>query len=442
MKLFHFFLITIFLYNCSFDNKSGLWKNEGDKVSKKEENVFKEFKKFSSSKKTFDEIITLKKNFKFKKKSPINNNEWTDIFYSKNNNLDNFKFDDNNLSETISKKITRNKLNKYLLLKNRNIIMSDEKGTIYIYSLNEKKLNNNFNFYKKKYKKIKKKLNLVIDLETIFVSDNLGYVYAYDYTKKKVLWAKNYKIPFRSNLKITNNKLIASNQNNDLFFLNKEDGNIIKLIPSEDSVIKNKFINSLSLDEESLFFLNSFGSLYSIDINELDIDWFINLNQSVDLNPSNIFLANQIVSKKGMVIVSTSDNTYFINNKNGSILYKKNFSSNIKPIIYNEHVFFITKNNLLLSMNLINGKIIYSYNINKMISNYTKKKKQNINFKNFMILNNEIFIFLESSDVLTFDLRGNLKKVTKFSSAANTDLILANNSIFYLDKKNKLIKVN
>ena len=36
--------------------------------------------------------------------------------------------------------------------------------------------------------------------------------------KIKLLWAKNYKIPFRSNLKIYKNKLIAANQNNNLFF--------------------------------------------------------------------------------------------------------------------------------------------------------------------------------------------------------------------------------
>ena len=34
-----------------------------------------------------------------------------------------------------------------------------------------------------------------------------------DDKKNKILWAKNIKIPFRSNLKIFNNKLIAADQN-------------------------------------------------------------------------------------------------------------------------------------------------------------------------------------------------------------------------------------
>ena len=59
---------------------------------------------------------------------------------------------------------------------------------------------------------------VIADGEIIYVSDNIGYLYALDYKNNKILWAKNYKIPFRSNLKILENKLITANQNNNLFF--------------------------------------------------------------------------------------------------------------------------------------------------------------------------------------------------------------------------------
>ena len=62
---------------------------------------------------------------------------------------------------------------------------------------------------------------MIIQNDVIYVSDNLGYLYSYDYIKDKVIWAKNYKVPFRSNLKIKKNKLIAANQNNTLYFFNK-----------------------------------------------------------------------------------------------------------------------------------------------------------------------------------------------------------------------------
>ena len=64
----------------------------------------------------------------------------------------------------------------------------------------------------------------------IYTSDNLGYLYALNYETNKIEWAKNYKTPFRSNLKIIENKLVTSTENNNLYFFDKMNGNIFKLI--------------------------------------------------------------------------------------------------------------------------------------------------------------------------------------------------------------------
>ena len=72
----------------------------------------------------------------------------------------------------------------------------------------------------------------------VYISDNLGYIYAFNYKKNILDWAKYYKIPFRSNLKISQNKLVASDQNNNIYFLNKENGNILKFIPTEETILK------------------------------------------------------------------------------------------------------------------------------------------------------------------------------------------------------------
>ena len=84
-------------------------------------------------------------------------------------------------------------------------------------------------------------------------------------------------------MKIYKNKLVVSNHNNNLYILDKNTGNLLKLIPTEETSIKNQFTNNLSINENGkLFFLNSFGTLYSIDLNNLVINWFNNINQSLD----------------------------------------------------------------------------------------------------------------------------------------------------------------
>ena len=51
----------------------------------------------------------------------------------------------------------------------------------------------------------------------------------------------------------------------------------------------------------------------------------------------------------------------------------KNFKSVIKPLISSNHLFIITKNDLLICINLINGETIYSYDINQKIADQLKK---------------------------------------------------------------------
>ena len=44
--------------------------------------------------------------------------------------------------------------------------------------------------------------------------------------------------------------------------------------------------------------------MYSIDNERMSIRWFLNLNQSLSINPSDLFNGNQIVINNGNVVVS------------------------------------------------------------------------------------------------------------------------------------------
>ena len=93
------------------------------------------------------------------------------------------------------------KTSEHILFSDNNIITSDIKGNIIVFSVKENKKIFRYNFYKKKYRKNNKVLNLAVENNTIYISDNLGFIYALDIEERKILWAKNYKIPFRSNIK-------------------------------------------------------------------------------------------------------------------------------------------------------------------------------------------------------------------------------------------------
>ena len=41
---------------------------------------------------------------------------------------------------------------------------------------------------------------------------------------------------------------------------------------------------------KKIFFINTYGSLYSINKNNYKLNWFLNLDQTVDMNLNNLFL--------------------------------------------------------------------------------------------------------------------------------------------------------
>ena len=89
------------------------------------------------------------------------------------------------------------------------------------------------------------------------------------------------------------------------------------------------------------------------------------LNNSTDLSTSNLFDGSQVINKDNKIVVSSKSKTFIIDSLSGRIWNKFNYSSLSKPIIYNDIVFFYTKNNFLIAVNLKNNQIIYSYDMKK-----------------------------------------------------------------------------
>ena len=93
-------------------------------------------------------------------------------------------------------------------------------------------------------------------------------------------------------------------------------------------------------------------------------------------------------------------------------------------------------------MNIDNGKIIYSHDINQKIADFIEVKKKKVQLKNFLIVNNKIMLFLKNSYLIYFNINGTVNDVLKLPSKINTNPIIINKSLMYLDFKNKLSIIN
>ena len=341
-----------------------------------------------------------------------------------------------------SKKLSRHNVNNKILFDGDSIFINDQKGNIINYSVEKKEIIYKYNFYNKNSKKIKKILNMIIDKKIIYVADNIGYLYALDYQQEKLLWAQNYKIPFRSNIKITKNFLIIADQNNGLYIINKKDGIRTRFIPTEEKILKNEFINSLALSEGSFLFLNTYGSLYSLNSNTVRINWFSNLNQSLNSDGSSLFESKEIIFHKKKIIISTNPFLFILDSDNGAITSKISIRSIVKPIVSGQNIFLITEDHLLVCLNVSTGKINYSINVSNKIAKFLETKSKSINIKSLSLVNKNLYVFLNNSYIVKFNVNGTIQKIDKIPINMNTSPIFVNDSILYLNKKNQLIILN
>jgi len=448
MKRIVSFLFLIFiLSNCSFDNKSGIWKEES-KIKKKAEkqDKKKKLKKVYKVNKIFNEEVNLIPGKKIKIDNILKNVAWSDRFFDSTNNISNVHFSNEKYVVFKSSKLSKHHIKPNILYYKNNIISYDHRGTIFVYSDLEKKKIFEYNFYKKKYKKFKKEINIVINNNNIYISDNLGYIYSINIESQKLIWAKRIGIPFRSNIKVVGNKLFLADQDNKLYCFNTLNGKKIWEFASSLTDLKSKFRNNIVVDTKNnnLFFLNTSGELYSINYLNQAINWFSNLKMKSLKKESRIFLGSPLILKNKHLIVSNSSSIFKYDALSGSIIWEKSISTNLKGVLTKNNLFLYSSNNLLICLDLNDGQVLWSKNTNKQIKNlYGKKLYNKIKIiSKISIVDNKVFLFSKEGYLLTFNYKnGEIESVNRIlKSGLGNDPIFANGYLYSLDNNNRLFQ--
>ena len=201
--LFFFLLFT----NCSFDNKTGIWKDASETIIEPNKDISdlnenKEYKKQKTisqkeydddckwgivnppkckykiistyeastsrseledvflTNKIFNEEIKVNNNVVLKIDTPLSIKSWSQEFLLPNNNIPNLKLNGKTITKKYKLKDIQSKLysnSANFLINEDNLVFQDKKGQIVVFSLKNNKKVWTYNFYKKEYKKYKKK---------------------------------------------------------------------------------------------------------------------------------------------------------------------------------------------------------------------------------------------------------------------------------------------
>ena len=450
-------LLSIFLSSCSFDNKTGIWKDaskipvessEGksiseDKSNQRYEDIFVKNQIFNEEKTSADpkNIII---------DEPIKISNWLEEYALPTNNISNYFYDEKNILISKSPKLSKfsdkkNFSSRNFIYYQNNLISYDHKGTVFIYSTETKKKIFEYNFYRKNFKNFDKELYITLDKNNLFIADNLGYLYSINIETKNLVWAKNYGIPFRSNIKYLNNQIFLANQDNVIYSINAQTGDKNWQFATNLTSLKTDFKNNLALDEinNNILFLNTSGELYSINYVNQKINWVLNFKNSSLVNDTSLFISFPIIIKNENLIVSTEQSVLSYNHLLATRNWALPVEPVIKPIITQNYTYVISKNNLLICINNLSGEIIWSRNLFKEI-----KSKRSIikigKFYDFKIVNNHINIYSNEGYLLSYDnTDGRLLDFKKISrNGINSKVFFINELMFLIDGNNRLLKYN
>ena len=442
MNKINYLIIFFFLINnCSFDNKTGIWTGS-DQITKKENNS-KQNTEFIFKKQniTIGEIdLSTEQTIKIDKLK--NYNEWSQRYQNKSNNINNVTFLNEGNYQKLSK-ISNTRVNKNILVYENNLFFSDSRGNIGAFSLRENKLLFKYNFYKKKLKKFKKEIKLIVKENTIIAVDNFGYIYSIDYKQKKIIWAKNFLIPFRSNLKIINETLFVSDEKNKVILINIKNGDKIDELYTQPSQAVSDFESNLAVDNNNnLLFMSTSGILYSLNfINNKSINWIINFKQDSEM----IYKGNPIIVSKDKIIISSKDNISLVN-VNGAKIWDLNIKSNLSPIVSGNTIFTVNKDNYLILINKNTGQIIFSKNIYSLITKeFQKNLKRKIKkISHIYLTGNKLLLISENSFFIEVNLKNiiNVNSINKNPFKIFSDVIFYDKKMVFINKSNRIYKVN
>ena len=452
MKSLTLFFCVLILTSCSLDNKTGLWKDASDiSINNKVVNTIKKneskerYENLSLTSEIFNkEVVSINKS-NFKLSTPTKIENWLEQYGAKTNNISNFSYIGNKLLLSKSSKLGNLSSNKNLIFYENNLIISDQKGKIFIYSLGLKKKIFEYNFYKKKFKNFKKKIFLIINDNILYAADNLGYLYAINLEYKSLEWAKNYGIPFRSNLKFSKDSIFLANQDNVIYAVYKKNGEKNWQFATTPTFLKSDFKNNFAVDKinHNLFFLNTSGELYSINYLNQNINWVVNFKRRSMTGDMDLFLSFPIIIKKNNLIISTENSILSYDSINANKIWGFIIKPILKPVVTKNHTYAITANNLLICIDSITGKITWSKNIYNELSKMKIKKKIE-KFNDLKIVNKKINLYSQNGYLLSFNSKtGNLASFNQISKKGiSSEIFFIKNQMFLIDNKNRLISLN
>ena len=433
IKFYKIILLLILVSSCSLNPNSSMWTKKEDL---KGEKIFKVKEILVKDKVLKDELnINLKiKLTNIKKQnsylSYLNNNYGRSAYDGALKSISRFKFS----------KIERfHQYDPEISIDKKNIIFFDNKGSIIKFD-EKSKLIWKKNIYSKSEKKLNPILFFANSSKYLVAADTIAKYYALNINTGEILWTKNNKSPFNSQIKIFKNKLYVVDDQNILNCFNLSDGKPVWKFVTEKHFIKSQKKISLVVKDNMIIFNNTLGDISAVDSETGELIWQTPTQPSSITEDAMFLKMSELIVANNSIIFSNNRNEFFsIDSGSGTINWKTNINSDLRPSFVDNFIFTVTNEGFFVVIDNDTGNLIRSTYV---LKNIKKKKIKEYRPIGFVVGKNSIYLSTSNGRLLVIDiLSGSTRKIMKIDNEKiSSPKILGKN--LFITKDNSIIKLN
>ena len=429
-KTYFYFVIFLFLLDCSLNPNSKFWTEEKKiLVDKSSTTVVLKDTKNSLNEFNQNFKISLPKNLKKGINQQLNN----DGFVNFDANLD-------KMSKYNFRKISSfSNFEPEILLDEDHLFFFDSIGSIIKFDNNSSVVWKQ-NHYSKQDKKLQPILFFGKSGEYLFVADSIANYYVINKNTGKLKWKKKHSSSFNSQIKTFEDKVLVIDMENRLRCFSLETGDLIWSVKTQQSLLRSQKKQSLILNNDKVYFSNSIGDVTAVNISSGKIIWQTPTQSNVSFGNTYFLKSSDIVSDKNSIFVSNNNNQFLsIDLLSGTINWKQNFSSELRPAIISDYLVTISDSGLLIIMNKETGQII---RINDLFKNINQKRKKKYQPVGFLVSKFYIYVSTNNGRILVVNFKeGKIEKMLKLDNNKLQRPVYFNKSL-YIAKDNSIIRLN
>ena len=429
-KNYLYFFLFLFVFECSLNPNSKFWTKEKKiLIDKSASSVLLKDKKQSLNEFNQNFKITLPKNLKIDTNHQLNNDGFI-----------NFDADLEKVSKYNFKTIKSfSNFEPEILLDKNNIFYFDSSGSILKFD-NSSNLIWRKNHYSKQDKKLQPILFFGISGNDLFVADSVANYYVVNKNTGEIKWKKKHSSSFNSQIKIFKNKAFVIDMENQLRCFSLETGELLWSVKTQQSLLRSQKKQSLILKDNNVYFSNSIGDVTAVNISNGRIIWQSPTQSNISFGSTYFLKLSDIVSDESSIFFSDNNNQFFsLDLLTGSINWKQDFSSELRPALIGDYLITISDNGLLIIMNKQTGQII---RINDLFKNIKEKKRKDFQPIGFLVGKSYIYLATKNGRILVVNFKeGKIEKTLKLDNNKLQRPVYFNKSL-YIAKDNSIIRLN